>query len=118
MSFNTLATALVLLASPAMAELKLSGEAKMGLVFDGQDLAALSGAQVTAHAYGTTDGGLEYGIIMDMDVSNFNRDDDPRAQVYISSGGHNLRAGTGVKSAVTSLQGPSISDAPCCKLGY
>ncbi|WP_050526969.1 porin [Pseudorhodobacter aquimaris] len=118
MNFTTLAAILALLATPAMAEMKLSGEAKMGLVFDGQDLAALSGAQMTAHAYGTTDGGLEYGVIMDIDVSNFNLDDDPRAQIYISSGGHDLRAGSGVKSAVTSLQGPTISDAPCCKLGY
>lgn len=86
MFFKTLTAAMALAAAPAAADLTLTGEAKMGLAFKHGELAAQSGAQMTARASGITDGGLEYGIIMDVDLSGFNQDDDPRAQVYIMGG--------------------------------
>jgi hypothetical protein len=99
---NCLVAALVALpllsAPPAVAEIRLKGDAKMGLSFDANGLKAISAARVTAHAYGTTDGGLEYGMVLDLDITNYS-DDPPRGQVYISSGNHRLRVGSGVDPA-------------------
>lgn len=83
---------------PATAEIKLTGDAKMGLSFDNQELKAVSAARITAHAYAETDGGLQYGVIVDLDLTNFS--DEPRGQVYISGGNHSLAVGQGVKNAI------------------
>ncbi|RUS59664.1 porin [Pseudorhodobacter sp. E13] len=101
------AAALCASAPLASAEVVFSGEAKMGLVFDGEDLKAVAGTRITAHAYGVTDGGLEYGIVLDMDQVNtktFNRT-RPRSSVYIQSGNHSLRIGNGVDNAIRSTIG-------------
>ena len=80
----------------AAAEISLSGEAKMGLTALGSDVQAFSVARVTGHAYGITDGGMEYGAVFDLDTSRFDldlgkslfNDETPRGYVYISGGSH------------------------------
>jgi hypothetical protein len=101
------ATAALLAPTSASAEILLKGEAKMGLVFDGQDIQAVAGARITAHVYGVTDGGLEYGAVIHMEPlqplshrSPFNDDDDNRGgYVYMQSGNHSLRLGGGAGNA-------------------
>lgn len=101
------AAALCASAPLATAEVVFSGEAKMGLVFDGKDLQAVAGTRITAHAYGVTDGGLEYGVVLDLDQvqSKAFNNDRPRSSVYIQGGNHSLRIGTGVDSAARNVIG-------------
>lgn len=79
----------------------------MGLAFDGKDLKAVSGVRLTAHAYGVTDGGLEYGAVLDLDgiQSRTFGNDRPRGYVYIQGGNHSLKVGTGANSATRDLIG-------------
>jgi hypothetical protein len=107
--------------SPAYAEMTISGEAKMGLSFDGQDTEARSGVRLTTHFSGVTDGGLEYGAIINLQTTNsgavcfeegagcgnpafgFNDDSRPGAQVYIGTANQRLMVGA-VDDAVGSLR--------------
>ena len=97
-----------LLPTLAPAEILLTGEAKMGLRHvDGKTNAA-AGTRITARFSGVTDGGMEFGAIVDLDQTGTGTDavffgDAPRAQVFISSGNHSLRAGKGIDSATQSL---------------
>jgi outer membrane protein OmpU len=92
---------------PAAADLALSGEAKMGLIASGNDVQVFSAARVTAHAYGITDGGIQYGAVLDLDISRFDlgvgksRFDDEASggYVYISGGNHGSKMGQGHNSA-------------------
>jgi outer membrane protein OmpU len=54
-------TALALSAGVAAAEVKLSGDARMGLVYDGADVRLTSRARVMFTMTGETDGGLAFG---------------------------------------------------------
>ena len=54
-------TALVLSAGVAAAEVSLSGDARMGVVYDGENANFSSRARVTFTLSGQTDGGLEFG---------------------------------------------------------
>ena len=110
-----------LCALPAAAEMTISGEAKMGLSFDGHETQARSGVRLTTHFSGVTDGGLEFGAIINLQTSNtgqvcfgeqagcgnpafgFNDEDRPGAQVYIGTSNQRLTVGA-VDSAVDSLQ--------------
>jgi outer membrane protein OmpU len=108
-------------ASPAYAEMTISGEAKMGLSFDGQDTEVRSGVRLTTHFSGVTDGGLEYGAIINLQTTSsgavcfeegagcgnpafgFNDDSRPGAQVYIGTANQRLTVGA-VDDAVGSLR--------------
>lgn len=113
MRYSLLSFLVLLAPLPAAAEIIFSGEAKMGLVFDGKDMKAKSGVRLTAHAYGVTDGGLEYGAVLDLDTAqnpafpntSVFRNDRPRGYVYISGGNHTLKMGTGVNGAARSVIG-------------
>ncbi len=103
-----LVIALGLLPSLASAEILLRGQAKMGLRHESGETFAAAGTRVTAQFSRTTDGGLEYGAIIDLDQTATGLDsafdgDDPRAQVYISGGNHSLTVGKGTESASQSL---------------
>lgn len=90
---------LILLAPlPATAEIKLTGDAKMGFSYNKQDLKAVSAARITAHAYAETDGGLQYGVIVDLDITNYS--EEPRGQIFISRGDHSLAVGSGGNNAM------------------
>ena len=89
---------------PAAAEITLNGEAKMGLTTSGGDVQGFSGARLTAHAHGVTDGGMEYGAVLDLDNSRYG-DEAPRGYVYISGGNHSLKMGQGVNSAARDVVG-------------
>ncbi|WP_444463462.1 porin [Rhodobacter capsulatus] len=54
-------TALVMVAGAAAAEVKLSGNARMGVVYNGDDAYFSSRARVVFTLSGTTDSGLEFG---------------------------------------------------------
>lgn len=103
-----LAIALILLPSLGQSEIVLSGQAKMGLRHESGKTFAAAGTRVTAQFSRTTDGGLEYGAIIDLDQTATGLDsvfdsDDPRAQVYISGGNHSLTMGKGTATATDSL---------------
>ncbi|AUH65207.1 porin [Paracoccus zhejiangensis] len=76
-------TALVMTAGVASAEIALSGDARMGLVYDGNDAQFASRARVRFTATGETDSGLSYG-------ASFRVDHERAAQ----------RAGNGTRGAV------------------
>ena len=88
-------------ATPAAAELAFSGKAQMGLVFDGEDLKPAARVRVYAHAYGVTDGGLEYGMVVKLYDEELNTMNPrpPRGTAYIQSGNHSLRIGAGAGNA-------------------
>jgi outer membrane protein OmpU len=103
-----LVIALTLLPSLAQSDIVLSGQAKMGLRHESGKTFAAAGTRVTAQFSRTTDGGLEYGAIIDLDQTATGLGavfdgDDPRAQVYISGGHHSLTLGKGTESASQSL---------------
>lgn len=85
----------------ANAEIRLTGEARMGLVHESGQSRAIADVRLTAHASATTDNGVEFGAVVDLDspVSPAIRNQPPRAYVYISTGNLTLRTGSGVGSA-------------------
>ncbi|MBN2759830.1 MAG: porin [Rhodobacteraceae bacterium] len=60
-------TALVMTAGVAAAEVALSGNARMGFIYDGNDVQLTSRARVTFTLSGETDGGLAFGARFDAD---------------------------------------------------
>jgi outer membrane protein OmpU len=103
-----LVAALALLPTLAPAEILLRGEAKMGLSHESGETNYKAGTRVTARFSGTTDGGLEFGAIIDLDqtatgMGSVFDSNDPRAQVYISGGDHSLTLGKGTPNAVQGL---------------
>lgn len=82
-------TALVMTAGVASAEIALSGDARMGLVYDGNDAQFSSRARVRFTATGETDSGLSYGASFRVDHERFNGGDQrasngTRGSVYVS----------------------------------
>lgn len=82
-------TALVMTAGVAAAEVSLSGDARMGLVYDGNDAQFASRARVRFTATGETDSGLSYGASFRVDHERANSADQrasngTRGSVYIS----------------------------------
>jgi hypothetical protein len=103
-----LALTLGLLALPASAEIRITGQAAMGLTHESGKTSYAAGTRVTATFSGVTDGGMEYGAIIDLDQTANGLDqvfnsDAPRAQVYISGGNHSLTVGKAVQNAPQSL---------------
>lgn len=79
-------TALVMSAGFASAQVALSGDARMGLVYDGTDVEMTSRARVTFTLSGETDGGLAFGASFgahDADDANGNTEMDA-GSVFIS----------------------------------
>lgn len=60
-------TALVMSAGVAAADVALSGNARMGFIYDGNDVQMTSRARVTFTMSGETDGGLAFGASFDAD---------------------------------------------------
>lgn len=103
-----LVAALALLPTFAPAEVLFSGQAKMGLRHESGKTSYAAGTRVTTQFSGTTDGGLEFGAIIDLDqtatgMGSVFDSNDPRAQVYISGGDHSLTLGKGTPNAVQGL---------------
>lgn len=65
-------TALVMLAGAAAAEVALSGDARLGFVYDGEDLQFSSRARVKFTLSGETDAGLAFGASFRVDQENYN----------------------------------------------
>ena len=63
-------TALVLTTGYAAAEVTLSGDGRMGMVYDGDDITFSSRARVKFHLNGETDGGLKFGGEFRVDQEN------------------------------------------------
>lgn len=67
-------TVLAMSAGFAAAEVKTSGSARMGVVYDGSDAAFSSRVRIQFDGSGTTDGGLEFGASMRADQNGGNAD--------------------------------------------
>lgn len=85
----------------ATAEIRLSGQAAMGLVHESGKTDAVSDLQLTMQASRVTDGGVEFGAVVDLNQSPSRafRSHQPRAYVYMSTGNFSLRAGNNVPTA-------------------
>ena len=83
-------TALVLSAGVAAAEVALSGDARMGVVYDGADWQFSSRARAAVAMSGTTDSGLEFGANFQIDDADseaanvFGAENGTAGSVYIS----------------------------------
>ncbi len=79
-------TALVMIAGAAAAEVKVSGTARMGIVYDGNDAVFSSRVRVIFDMSGETDGGLAFGASMRADQNGGNTDgtDNGDSTVFIS----------------------------------
>lgn len=79
-------TALVMTAGVAAAEVSLSGDARMGLVYDGNDAQFASRARIRFTATGETDSGLSYGASfrVDHERSDQRAGNGTRGAVYVS----------------------------------
>lgn len=86
----------------ALAEIRLSGEAAMGLAYEQGKTQVVSDMQITLHASRITDGGVEFGAVLDINQSPSRafRHDPPRAYVYMATGDFTLKAGNKVGSAL------------------
>ena len=98
-----LLTAALLFCGPSvgLAEITLSGQAAMGLVHETGKIQSVSDMQLTLHASRVTDGGVEFGAVLDLDQSPSRafRHNPPRAYVYMSTGNFVVRTGNAVPSA-------------------
>ena len=92
---------LLLVPLSAMAEIRLSGQAAMGLVHEGGKTDAVSDMQLTLHASRVTDGGVEFGAVVDLTQTPTRafRNAPPRAYVYMSTGNFTVQAGNNVQNA-------------------
>lgn len=88
----------------ALAEIALSGQAAMGLLHESGKTDAVSDLQLTLQASRVTDGGLEFGAVVDLNQSPSRafRRTAPRAYVYMSTGNFTVRAGNSVSSVYDS----------------
>lgn len=68
-------TALILVAGAAAAEVKVSGSARMGVIYDGSDAAFSSRVRIVFDGSGETDGGLAFGASMRADQDGGNGND-------------------------------------------
>lgn len=71
-----------------LAEIALTGQAAMGLGFEQGKPQAVSDMQLTLQAARITDGGVEFGAVVDLNQpqSRGFRDRPPRAALYMSIG--------------------------------
>ncbi|NHB75844.1 porin [Rhodobacter calidifons] len=78
-------SALVMVAGAAAAEVKLSGSARMGLIFDGEDTLLTSRVRVVFTMSGETDTGLSFGASMRSDQFGGNQKKDSAGDLLGSS---------------------------------
>jgi len=73
----------------------------MGLALENGKTQTLSDMQLTLHVSRVTDGGVEFGAVVDLDQSPSRafRPRPPRAFVYMSTGNLAVQAGNNVPSA-------------------
>ena len=99
-------TAALILCAPtaAQAEIRLSGQAVMGLAFENGKTETVSETQFTLHASRVTDGGIEFGAVIDLNPAPTRafRNDPPRAFISMSTGNLSVQAGNNVPSAGSS----------------
>jgi outer membrane protein OmpU len=88
----------------AAAEVTVSGEARMGLIYDGSDTQFTSRVRVKFAMVGTTDGGLEFGAAVRNDQSGQGNTANNDSTVYISGAFGKLTMGD-VDSAANALVG-------------
>jgi hypothetical protein len=81
---------LPLIAAPCagMADIALTGQAAMGLGFEQGKTTAVSDLQLSLRAARVTDGGIEFGAVVDVPQRNRRafRTGPPRAVLYMSTG--------------------------------
>lgn len=89
-------TALVMVAGAAAAEVKLSGDGRMGVVYNGDDWNFSSRARVIFTLSGTTDSGLEFGGTFKSHESIAAEDDGGAGTVFISGAFGKIEMGDAV----------------------
>ena len=67
----------------ALAEIKLTGEAKMGLVAESGSSQVATGMRLTAQVSRVTDGGVEFGAVIEMNQSNYTNTPHSRPRNYL-----------------------------------
>jgi outer membrane protein OmpU len=97
-------SALVMFAGAASAEIALSGSARMGLIYDGEDTLMTSRVRVAFSMSGETDGGLAFGASVRNDQSGQGNTANGDSTVYISGAFGKLTFGD-VDSAANALVG-------------
>ncbi len=103
-------TALVMTAGVAAAEVSLSGDGRMGVVYDGNDFDFTSRARVTFTLSGETDGGLAFGGSFRVDHANSNN--GANGNVYISGAFGKITMGdidSAAESAIGDLSGVGLT---------
>lgn len=99
----------------ASAEVAVTGTARMGLVYDGDDTSFSSRIRIIFTASGETDGGLSFGASVRNDQSGVGNTSNDDSTVYISGAFGKLTFGD-VDSAANSLVG-DVSDVGFTGLG-
>jgi outer membrane protein OmpU len=97
-------SALVMVAGAASAEVALSGSARMGLIYDGEDTLMTSRVRVNFSMSGETDTGLSFGASVRNDQSGQGNTQNGDSTVFISGGFGKLTMGD-VDSAANALVG-------------
>lgn len=97
-------SALVMVAGAASAEVALSGSARMGLIYDGEDTLMTSRVRVNFSMSGETDTGLSFGASVRNDQSGQGNTQNTDSTVFISGGFGKLTMGD-VDTAANALVG-------------
>lgn len=97
-------TALILVAGAAAAEVKVSGSARMGVVYDGSNAGFSSRVRINFDASGETDGGLSFGASVRNDQSGVGNTANGDSTVFVSGSFGKLTMGD-VSGAADALVG-------------
>lgn len=106
--FATTALAMSMTAGVAVAEIALTGDARMGLVYDGNDAQFSNRARIRFTATGETDGGLSFGATFRVDHERYNSADQrasngTRGEVWVSGSYGKLSMGDVVSASEAAI---------------
>ena len=111
-------SALVALSGAAYAEVALTGDGRMGIVYDGEDMQFSSRARAKFNLTGETDSGLSFGGSFRVDHENYSDSPETRSAAHGSAGSVFISGTYGKLSMgdVLSAAEAAIGDLP--ELGY
>lgn len=111
-------TALVMLAGAAAAEVALSGDARMGFVYDGEDLQFSSRARVKFTLSGETDTGLAFGASFRVDQENYSYAPERRSAAHGTAGSVWISGTYGKLSMGDTLSASEAAIGDLYEIGY
>ena len=106
--FATTALAMSMTAGVAVAEIALTGDARMGMIYDGNDAQFSNRARIRFTATGETDGGLSFGATFRVDHERYNSADQrasngTRGEVWVSGSYGKLSMGDVVSASEAAI---------------